>query len=95
MFATLGGLFGTMVNSMLVKSTCKRSIGAVDTTGVGVLWASYPHAASIVCRTLWTSALGWSFLATRSVPATNIGYGHALDDLHLSGTHLMLPSSFI
>ena len=28
---TLGGLFGSMVILMLVKSTCKRSIGAVDT----------------------------------------------------------------
>ena len=31
--ATLGDLFGSMVISMLVKSTYKRSIGAVDTIG--------------------------------------------------------------
>ena len=33
MFVTLGSLFGSMVVSILVKSTCKRSIGAVDTIG--------------------------------------------------------------
>ena len=32
-FVTLGGLFGSMVISILVKSTCKRSIGVVDTIG--------------------------------------------------------------
>ena len=29
-FAALGSLFGSMVISMLIKSTCKRSIGVVD-----------------------------------------------------------------
>ena len=33
MFVTLDGLFGSMVILILVKSTCKRSIGAVDTIG--------------------------------------------------------------
>ena len=32
-FTALGGLFGSMVILMLVKSTCKRSIGVVDTIG--------------------------------------------------------------
>ena len=36
---------------------------------------------------LWTSAPGWSFLATRSIPATKTGYGHVLDDLHLGSIH--------
>ena len=31
MLVTLGSLFSSKVSSMLVKSTCKRSIGAVDT----------------------------------------------------------------
>ena len=30
---TLGSLFGSMVVSILEKSTCKRSIEAVDTVG--------------------------------------------------------------
>ena len=33
MFATLGGLFSSMVASILVKSMCKTSFGAVDTIG--------------------------------------------------------------
>ena len=32
-FMTLGGLFSSMVISILIKSTCKRSIGVVDTIG--------------------------------------------------------------
>ena len=83
MFANLGGLFSSMVVSVLVKSMCKRSIGAVDTIGCRGTLGSCPYAASNVCR---TAAPGWSFLATRSIPTTNIGYSHTLDDLHLSGT---------
>ena len=56
--------------------------------GVGALWPSCLHAASDMCRTLWISAPGQSFLATRSVPTTRTAYDHVLDDLHLGGTHL-------
>ena len=59
------------------SSQCYLSLHARDPLewqtqlGVGVLWKSCPHAASNACRILWTSAPGWSFLATRSFPTTN------------------------
>ena len=56
-------------------------------SGEGAPWAICPHAASNMCRASGISALGWPSLATRNVPATWIGYGHTLGDLHLSGTH--------
>ena len=88
MLTTLGSLFGFIVISILEKSTCKRSIGVVDTIRCRGTLDKLLHAASNVCRTLWISAPDWSFLATRSVPATRTVYGHTLGDLHLSGTQL-------
>ena len=56
-------------------------------SGVGALWTNCPHAANNVCRVLWTSAPGWLFLATRSIPATKTGYSHALDGTHSKWQH--------
>ena len=53
---------------ILVKSMCKISIGVVDT--IRCRGTLDKLAASNARRTLWISAPGWSFLATRSILAT-------------------------
>ena len=88
MSATLGVLFGSMVVYILIKSTCKRSIGAVDTIRC---WGTLDNLPSC-CKQcvqdfgdfcIWL-AHSWS---TRRIPATGTGFDHTLDALHLSDTN--------
>ena len=86
-FMTLGSLFGSMVTSILVKSTCKRSIGAVDTIGCRGTVDNLPICCKQCEQAFRVSVLGQSFPATRNIPTARTGYTHTLDDLHLSDTH--------
>ena len=50
MLATLGGLFMSIVVSIVIKSICKRSIGAVDTMGCRCAWGCWhPLSAATWC----------------------------------------------
>ena len=88
MLVTLGDWFSSKVVSMLVKSTCMRSRGAVAMIGCRGPWTSYPHVVSSMYRSYWTAASDWSFLVTKSIPAIGTESSHSPDVLHPYGIHL-------
>ena len=90
---TLGDWFSSNVVSILVKSTCKRSRGVVATIGHKGALGCHPHIGGSIYRPWQLVSSAWPFLATRSILATGIGYGHSLDVLHLNGTHSRQQSS--
>ena len=73
---------------MLVKSLCKRSIGAVDTIGC----MGHFGQGALILKAMHAGLYGLLHLVGHSwlpevLPQQAQGNGHALDDLHLSGTH--------
>ena len=75
------------VASILVKSTCRRSRGAVAMMGCKGPWAMCPHVVNSVCRSWWIATSGWESLATKNAPAIRTRYGHSPDVLHLDDIH--------
>ena len=88
MFVTLGSLFGSMVISILEKSTCARDpLEWWTQSGVGVTLDKLPscykqHMQDFRDFCTWLVIPGHQKHST-----TKTWYGHALDDLHLCGTH--------